>query len=210
MIEKLLEIHETSEFDCNGYIELVAIEKIDTSLYLRFHICTGMDNEPIQLWKIACSESRTYQIKLGEYCEHFELLQDHVLLWSYNQPKLSLTFSHRNLELDIHHIIGRLHEKHFSLVDKWIPFDSYFNIYKHFSLAKLISSGHGKLAEGAEKIILGYQEVIDEFGINSFYLSSTPKLWVDDKGWIDEKGNAQILMFGSSYVVAYKFTAHKI
>jgi|GEM_PF-6634272 len=44
-------------------------------------------------------------------------------------------------KIDVHHMIGKLHEKHCALVDKWIPFDSCFNIYKYLLLEKPIATG---------------------------------------------------------------------
>lgn len=53
MIDNLIEFQDkldcTNEFDLDGYIELVAVEKIEANLCLSFNICAGVDSEPAQL-----------------------------------------------------------------------------------------------------------------------------------------------------------------
>ena len=219
MIKNLLTIQkklkETIEFTEDGYLDLLAVEKKGSNLELKYKIVTGLENEPEQLWQITCYKVREHKIVLGEqYCDReyteFKLFDDHVLLWSYNQPVSSLTFNNVNSNLEPHHIIGKLYHKHQELVGSWIPFNSCFNRYSDLTLNKLISLGHGKLAEGAEKLIIGYQEVMNECGFQSSYLSRPPKQSDEEKGWIDEKSNLQVFITGQSYVIAADLIAKRI
>ena len=84
------------------------------------------------------------------------------------------------------------------------------NQYQDFDLEKLIDSGYGQLAEGAERVIIGYQKVLQQCGFKSSYLSRSPKRWDNEKGWMDEDDNLQVLIIGKSYIVARNFAAEKI
>ena len=207
VMEELLKIQDTWQFEEYGYINLVAVEKKELDLELKYKLFSGVDDDPIQLWQVICHEEREHKIILGEQYSNFELYNDHVLLWSYSQPISSLTFNKGNLDIDACHVIGKLYEKHMLLVGSWISFDTCLNQSKLYSLEKHINFGHGKLAEGAEKIIIGYQEVLQECGFKSSYLSRLLKRWDNNKGWIDENKNLQVLITGDSYIIAPKFTA---
>ena len=212
MIEYLLEeqqiIRETTEFDLDGYIELVSVEKEESNLELQYKIHTGIDDDSAQLWQVVCHEIREHRILLGEQYDDFELFDNHVLLWFYSQPKSSLTFKRIDSNVDAFNVIGKLYAKHRDLVGSWIPFEFCFN--QDLNLEVLLNLGYGKLAEGAEKIIIGYQEVMNECGFQSSYLSYPPKRWDEEKGWIDEDSNLRVLITGQSYIVAPKFTAKRI
>ena len=84
------------------------------------------------LWRITCHDVRDNRIILGEQKDDFELFNDHVLLWSYNQPVSSLTFNRVNLDVDACHVVSKLYKKHKSLVGSWIPFDMYFKPISRF------------------------------------------------------------------------------
>lgn len=58
--------------------------------------------------------------------------------------------------------------------------------------------------------MIAYQEVLQECGIKSFYISRPPKQWDDDKGWIDENSDLKVLTTGNSYIIATKFSAKRI
>ena len=204
------DLERTPEFDLDGHISLVEVEKKANKLELKYLVHTGIDNKPSYIWKIVCDKVREHKIIFGEQYGNFKLYQDHVLFWSYHQPKLFLTFSNNPCNVDVDSVVGQLYPKHYELIGEWIPFHSYFNCSKHLTLQSLLRSRHGKLAEGAEKIILGYQEVLNKCGFKSSYLSYSAKYWDDDNGWINEDGRAQVLITDLSYVVASKFTAIQI
>ena len=208
MIDNLLKLQDTWEFQEYGYIDLIAVQIKESHLELKCQIYKGIDDEPAQLWQIVCHEIREHKVSLGEQDSDFMLFNDHVLLWSYNQPVSSLTFNRINSVTDTYHVVGKLYEKHQKIVNTWIPFYSCFN--QSLPLETLINLGYGKLAEGAEKIIIGYQEVMNECGFKSSYLSRTPKRWDDEQGWIDENSKLQILITENSYIIASNFTADKI
>ena len=109
MLNNLLEfidnLEYTPEFDLDGRIDLVKVEKKANKLELKYLIYTGIDNKPPFIWKIVCNEVREYKTIFGEQCSNFELYQDHVLLWSYHQPKLSLTFSSNSCNVDVNSVV---------------------------------------------------------------------------------------------------------
>ena len=88
------------------------------------------------------------------------------------------------------------------LVGSWIPFSRCFN--QVIGLENLIKLGYGKLAEGAEKLIVSCQEVLQDCGLESSYLSQPSKRWDDKLGWIDESENLLVFISGNSYVIICK------
>lgn len=207
-INKLLEIQSTYEFEEFGNIEIISVKKQELALEVKTFIYTGIENTSPQIWQITCHKVKKHKITLGEQDKDFEIFNNHVLLWSYQQPVSSLTFNKANSNINAYYLIGKLYEKHTSLLSSWIPFDLCFN--RSLDLSKLIDYGHGKLAEGAEKIIAGYQEVLQECGFKSSYISRPPMQWDSQRGWIAEDSNLQVLIIDKSYVIANRFTAKKI
>lgn len=207
-IEKILKLQDTYEFEEFGSVGIVSVKKKELNLEIKTLIYTGIDNEAPQSWQIICHKAKKHKITLGEQDGDFELFNNHVLLWSYQQSVSSLTFNKVNSNIDAYYVIGKLYEKHTSLVNCWIPFDDCFN--ELLNLPKLINYGHGKLAEGAEKLIIGYQEVLQECGFKSSYISRPPMQWNDKQGWIAEDNDLQVLIIDKSYAIANEFTAKQL
>ena len=207
-IEKILKLQNTYEFEEFGSVDIVSVEHKELNLEIKASIYTGVENKSSQLWQISCHRVKEHKIILGEQDEDFELFSDHVLLWYYQQPVSSLTFSKAKSDVNAYYVIGKLYEKHTSLVDTWISFDRCFN--KCLDLPKLIDCGYGKLAEGAEKLIIDYQEVLLECGFKSSYISRPQMQWNDKQGWIAEDSDLQVLIIDKSYAIANRFTAQQL
>lgn len=208
MLTDLLEVQDTWQFEEEGWLSIVSVVKQETELELVLRVSTGIEDEPLQLWKLNCHQQQTHKISLGNIDGHTNLVKDHVLLWSYNQPVASLTFRHIGETIDAFTAIGRLYEKHIQLVQHWIPFWHYFN--PHLSLPQLIAGGHGKLAEAPEPLIISYQQAMQESGFQCSYLTRNPKQWDTKRGWIEESRDLLALILGESYVIATKVTAKRL
>ena len=208
MLENLFEITNKLEYEEFGSLNLVYVEKQEYNLELTYSIYSGIEGESRQLWQVSCHEVQEHKIRLGEQWDYFDLHSDHVLLWSYQQPVSSLTFNRVNENFEAAYIIGKLYSKHRELVRSWIPFHSCFN--KCVSLEDSLKFGYGKLAEGAEKLIVGYQEVLHNCGIKASYLSRPSKRWNDELGWLDKNKNLSVFITGKSYIIASKFIARRL
>lgn len=207
MLAELFTIQETLEFEEYGSLSLISAVRKEVDLELVLRLYSGVKNEQPQFWKLICHEERTHQIVLGSD-GYLKLLDDHVLLWSYTQPVASLTFRSIVEIADAWTVVGKLYEKHIQLVHQWIPFDYYFNT--NLPLAQLIASGHGLLAEGPEKLVKGYQQVMNESGFQYSCLFRSPMRWNPLQGWIEESGELLALVLDKSYVVASSVTAEKL
>ncbi len=94
------------------------------------------------------------------------------------------------------------------MVHQWIPFERYFN--RNLPLVQLIASGHGLLAEGPQKLVKGYEQVMNEFGFQCSCLFRSPMRPNPLQGWIEESGELLALVLDKSYVVASSVTAEKL
>ena len=57
--------------------------------------------------RVSCHDVREHKIFRGEQWEHFDLYEDHVLLWPYQQPLAALTFNRVNEDFDAAYIVGK-------------------------------------------------------------------------------------------------------
>ncbi|MBW4491338.1 MAG: hypothetical protein KME12_26615 [Trichocoleus desertorum ATA4-8-CV12] len=207
MLEELLNIQETWEFEAYGLLSLFSACRRGEDLELVLQLYPGVEeDEQPQLWKLICYEERENHLILGGDC-YLELLNEHALLWAYTQPVTSLTFRSIAGTVDAWDVTGRLYSKHRELVAEWISFEQYFN--GNISLAALLTSGHGLLAEGPEQLIKGYQQVMNESGFQTSTLSRPSKRWHKSRGWIEESNDYVLVKLNRSYVVTSRVSVDK-
>lgn len=202
MLERFLEKYRNSAESYDHTILLEAIEFYDKDVKLRVRLHFDDTNvrqkDKIENWEILCRGSWDHSLMLGSYYDTFEYVNeetDHVLKWEHTRPWCSVTF-HGEIAYP-YAAIGRLYEAHVKLVEKWIPFDKYFNMFNQMNV--LLSSGFGLLAEAPRPLARAYASALRESGI---------QVGVSEG---QERNRAvEVLIFGNGYVVANRFEATKI
>lgn len=197
MLSDLIKVIGTLEYEHNGQMQLISTIEKGKDIELIIKLFTGVECTPPQFWKVCCVLVQEHQLILGQLGAPFGLYKEHILLWAHEDRKVSLFFNGKSK--DTFSIIGALYIKHRELVEHYVPFQRYINNY---DLVKLISNGHGVLAEGPERLIIAYQHVMDEFGFTTSVLPLRDGYQIGSK-YITPQGKGQnVLLMGSSYIIA--------
>jgi hypothetical protein len=193
MMDKLLEIIDTGEFEDTEIIRLISVKEQGDRLRLIFKVTPNVGEVHLQRWIVRCDNVIAHQIILGNAYD-LSLEYEHVLLWEHQKPRVAISFSAESIKHPLS-VVGQLYRKHMELAGEWIPFDRYFNMPE--KLDELIAGRHGLLAEGPEPLMQAYEMVLKENGFQT-----TNRIVVPD---VHE--GISVLIFGDSYIVASKFDA---
>ncbi len=127
------------------------------ALRLEVFVETHSQEIPDQSWEIRVGHAREIVLSKGALGEHDDLTlyHDHVLLWGHTESVSQLCFTgpsgnHESLLWD-------LYERHRQLAREWVPFDRYLN---GTFIWNRLSGGHGVLAEGPDRLLREYAEVL--------------------------------------------------
>ncbi len=90
--KELSELFSTVEFEDNGGVRITGTDWYSGNLRVELAIYTGCNGES-QLWEIQINGVRKELIK-SSHTDRLELLDEHPLLWEYNQEQTSLYFGH--------------------------------------------------------------------------------------------------------------------
>lgn len=203
MLSDLLAIMGTLEYEHHGYIRLLSAIEQDKDIELSIKLSTGLECTPPQFWKIYCQLVQEHQLIFGEIHYPFGIYNEHILLWSHEDCQISLSFYGK--VKDIFGVVGRLYVRHMELVGQYIPFQRYFN----YDLVKLLVSGHGVLAEGPERLVKAYQQVMDEFGFKTSIIPTRKSYYIGGKSVVPQGKGQSVLIMGKSYIIATNINISK-
>jgi hypothetical protein len=184
-------------------ILLVSAARNDGNLTLTLTL-RSFDDNLHEGWTVEAKGVRRSRVALGDCDGPWELSQDHVLLWPFNQPRASLYFNGKTA--DWSGLLGELFEVHHALVNDWLSFGECLRQLGR--LHELSSAGHGLLAEGPQSLIEAYAERLRARRMAPSILTDPPKRW-DGSRWIDETGQLVVMTLGESFVVAEDFDFEK-
>jgi hypothetical protein len=198
MLDDLIIMMDTVDYENNGCIHLISAIEQEDDIELHFRLSTGEDCTPPQFWKINCQSVKEHKLFLGRIDHPFEIYMDHILLSNHNESPVELTFSGQSQ--DVFSMIGKLYAKHVKIVGNYIPFHTYLNC--SLDIVQLLNGRYGLLAEGPEKLINGYQEVLDAEGFTTSILPTRKPYYINGQ-FVNFQGERQyLLLMGSSYIVA--------
>lgn len=203
MLSDLLAIMGTLEYEHWGYIQLICAIEQDKDIELSIKLSTGVECTPPQFWKIYCQSVQEHQLIFGRIPYPFRIYNEHVLLWSHEDCQISLSFYGK--VKDIFGVVGRLYVRHMELVGQYIPFQRYFN----YDLVELLASGHGVLAEGPERLVKAYQEVMDEFSFKTSVIPGRQSYYISGKDIVPQGKEQSVLIMGKSYIIATNINISK-
>lgn len=198
MIEELLKLTETLDYEENGGFSIAGVTRKD-STDLELHLKFDAGDDVLQNWSLLCRFEREHHIKLGSGT-HIDVTDDHVLLWPYIRPRFSLWFTGSTESAPT--VVGELWQANQELVGKALPFSRFIN-YAH-DLEGLIAGGHGKLAEAPEPLISTYENILQMHG----FKTSRPLLRGEGVPAF-EPGKIRILILADSYVIANAVEARR-
>jgi hypothetical protein len=183
------------DYDDYGSLHVQAVEQRNQDLLISLVLTADEDPELPEHILITCGSYRENTLVPGRYSRVY-WKQDHVLLWDFDQPHVLSSFYGQVQEPLA--VVGALFERHVELVGKWIPFSKYLN--PCIRLSELIGGKFGMLAEGPERLVLAYEEVMSDYGVSVSHHTSAPKHYE----------TLSILILDEAYVIANSFFAEAI
>ena len=201
MIDSLISITESGEFEDSGEIFLQKFERSPSELLLHLKINLGTDFKS-QLWIIKCINPIKFQVD-DEFVGNLELITEHVLLWPLQKLETDLFFY--SAAANPSQIVGALYEQHMKITGGWFSFNQFTN--GEIALTKLLSSNSGKIARGPVPLLQAYQEVLNDFKIKNSILEPRPSKRWENGMWVENTTPFQLLLLGKSYVIAENIAA---
>ena len=213
MFKRFLEQYSYSSetYDDSLWIRSTELDGRDLKIGVTLHFDDTEDNylEKKEEWQITCYGVRNHLVSFGAYYDTFEFVDessDHVLKWEHVLPKCSVSFKGKTESPSA--VIGRLYCAHVKLLEKWVRFDKYLNMFERLEI--LIGGGFGLLAEAPLPIAMAYQKVLIECGFDaSVSKGYTPRYW-DGSKITDEVCPLGVAIFGNGFVVTEVFEADRV
>lgn len=193
MLQELMEIIYTVEFEDNGNLSLRSIIWRGESLKLGFRVehGTGASSN----WTIECSGVIEYLLRHEHYQLGLNVWDDHLVIDQHTQSREGVYISKAPKDPD--KVVGQLWTAHVHLVDDWIDFDQYLN--RELPLRTLLASGNALIATAPSFLASVYMEVLESNRCKPSRLhAADPRV-----------ESAQMAHFGDSYVVASRITASR-
>ena len=205
MLEDFLAITSSIDFEDHGSLLLTHAAWSEDAVTLSLEVSSDEVLDVHPYWQVLCSGVREDCLSLGCYYD-VELSGDHVLLWPHAARTSAVSFYGK--AEDPSAVAGSLYERHWELVDKWIPFYRFLNT--GIRLTDLISGGFGMLAEGPEQLILAYEEVMQQYGFSTSHRDPTTPVYREGDAWLEQKAALSVLILDESYIVAEEFVAKPV
>ena len=214
MLDDLLTILHTDEFEDLGSLRLVGAGSLGGNLWLKLNVFLDEDVPVSQHWEIFCRSPSEASLNPLDSFSYFEIAEDHVLLWPHTQPEVSLSF-YGAVESPPA-VVAALYERHRELTDGWLPFERFLNISPEYPLSRRIANCYGVLARGPTPLIAAYEEVMAVYGlkVSSIECTRPSKLWNGERSatgkWLRDNSDLAVCILGDSYVVAADFEAARL
>ncbi|MCH9693767.1 MAG: hypothetical protein K0U72_04580 [Gammaproteobacteria bacterium] len=195
MLQELINIAGTSRFEEFGRLDLKSASWDRGDLVLEFSLAyENVGAADSVHWSITCSSVTHYTISRAVHCGLNHHKDDHPALLQYTEPFESLYFSAAARRPE--ELLGRLLTAHHSATDDWIDFGEYLN--SSLTIADLIRSDDGLLAEAPSFLVEAYAAVLEAEGMKPRRIASEAGTYVPD---------AEMIHFGNSFVIASGFSA---
>lgn len=204
MLDALISVTETGEFEDNGNIHFLSAQDSQDVLLLDFAVNPG-DETGEQRWRIRCSGVRDYRLHF-EYIGSIRAVSEHPVLLPFVEQVTDLCFT--GPVPNPLATVGALWECHWHLVGRWLPFERFLNTFK--GLSELLATSGGQLASGPVSVMKTYADVLTAHGVRSSMLPPRSlKYWVGGQ-WVTPNHMLHALILESSYVVAETFDDEKL
>ncbi len=205
MLDQLLAVLDAYDFEEDGGLELVGFTLQDKQCTLSLKVWPGGGGD-WQQWEMSCADVRRYQL-LSERLVGFDLTNDHVLLWDYNQPKSQLHLHGKPVDAVL--LAWQLQARHQQVTDDQMPFAKYLNPHmsKCDSLVGLLAGGYGLLARGPLPLLKEYEAVLSQHEVGTYYFSGSWEQRENEAAVSADNQNLSVLIVGTSYIIGSDFQA---
>ncbi len=152
-------------------------------------------------WRVEAIGHRENRITF-DYGENIRIVNDHPLLWRYNDLQASLYYTGRCS--DPEKLFYQIYQVHFSLYQTYIPVEIFLNMNDFVRQFQL--SG-GLVARAPQKVLTRYAQCLADHGIEwSIINEHRPTYW-DGAGHRPERTDLKILLIGqtNTFVIAENF-----
>lgn len=214
MLQELLDVYRSDEFQEYGGASVVSAKLVDTGFYdwtddildleIILRLTPGRDRDAVNRahdredWCLTCHSVIENRVALGGF-HSFAVETEHAVLSRHTGPQRCLWLSRAGFEVAA--TIGALEMAHHRAVGHWIPFRQFFNPREE--LQQLLEGGYGLLASGPEGMLRTYQDVLDEFG---FRTSTT----INGHPYVTTKVSPVAVILGDSYIIAREVSATQL
>jgi len=205
--EEMVQLLEsTDEDDLNIFFRKAGFHEDSPTVEIELSsIPNYSDNIVKQQWRIEILAQKAGKIHL-EITDTIQLLDDHPLLWEFNDVCTSLYF-HGDGEKLIQ-LFPELYRIHYDTFQNYLPFRKFLN--DTLELQTLLRSGNGLLASGPKKYIEKFSECFISEGIeHSLVGEREPKFW-NGNSYVSQRVPVKVLIIGNSYLIAENFSFEKI
>ena len=203
MLDALIALTETGEFEDSGGFRLHALEQHVEALALTLTARLG-DDSPDQRWRIDCAGVQRFEL-YEDWIDTVDTASEHPLLWDFTEPVVALHFY--GPAGDPLAVVGALYERHRALAENWIPFQRYLNPFPGGTSA-LLRSSSGEFASGPARLVSAYAEVLAEHRVGCSHLPPRPATIWKDQQWVAPPP-LRALLLDRSFVVAETFSASR-
>jgi hypothetical protein len=194
VLNELLEITRTGEFEDNGTLVLQSSTWRDNSGELRFRVDHG--TEVTSFWTLHCSGVIEYLLRDSQYQLGLNIVKsEHPVIDQHCEPREGVYISRTPKDVD--RIVGQLWAAHLKSADDWISFDRYLN--RELPLRVLLESGSALLASAPTFLASVYIDVLESNRCEPSRVPAGPA----------RAASAQLAHFGDSYVVASQISASR-
>lgn len=202
MLDKLISLTHSYDFEEYGTLELVGVRKETDMLTLTFDFNIRADKHEYQRWEVDCVGLLEHRTLLGE-CDAFVLSHDHMLLWPYVYPEASVSF-YGEAEEPLAVFVA-LYQRHLELVSDWIPFGRFMN----GNSLEMIRGRYGMLAKGPTPLVEAYAQVLERFKIDNKVTEPKPAYYTNDElSGLAEVG--VLILNKDCYFVATSFNERRL
>ncbi|SPP65551.1 hypothetical protein [Nitrospira lenta] len=205
MLNTLISLTETGEFEDNGTIRFESAQGTQDGFLLDFGVNPG-DETGEQRWRIRCSGVRDYRLHF-EFTESIRVVSEHPILLPFVEQVTSLFFT--GPAQNPLATVGALWECHRRLVGSWFPFERFLNLLPN-GLSELLATSGGQLASGPVSVMKAYADVLTAHGVRLSMLPPRSLKYWNDGQWVIPNHTLHTLILESSYVVAETFDGERL
>lgn len=187
--------------DINIQITKVENKSVDPSFEIELSVTAYNDEDNFSSsWIIQTFNYRKCNFSL-DFASTIQLNNTHPILWQFSDIQSSLYFSGICSNPD--KLFMDLFNTHVSIMGNYVPFEN--TVHRMHEFSESMKNTSGLLAEGPKRLLISYGGLLKSFNLEFTIIGDrTPTFWDGEKN-IQECGNAKVLFFDSSYIIADQF-----
>ncbi len=196
MLENILQSLEEWDASADGPIVLTRLHYSGNEMAFDIRVPTR-HSDRAACWEVTCSGISDFSL-LNKDIVECRLKREHPLLWPHLRSRSALYVARTGT--DISSLVKDLYDAHVDVVGDWFSFRTFINTDR--SLTDLLKSGAGFFAEGPDLLIERYAAVMQRYDIEVTIIDTSESA---PSGAVDKPVALQVLLLGSSYIIAESF-----